>query len=358
MSTPHQVQSGDYFYTVIEDCTIVYRALIVGSVTDEAFAAPLLERFTVIPDPTLPVRATQTGLYALTGYAEQVFPQLSITGYTVKMRFSAPSFRDATLDVPVPINSTFPVTAAAVVLQRVPLRIQGRVVADTAQRLPIAGALVLAVDGTFLPPGIHATALRTPLYAPHLSGVTVQQLSLAAFDSTTLTQNTLPGATTLMLAKTTGLAVNSILRLANLAETVVEYCIVSSLGPAAGQLSLRHPLNRSYVSGAPTTVQFVTAVAPTATATLTSAGSAQDGLLLASQLFTGSTVAVDPASPSGEYHEVGALTAGDGYYSLDGIGRLRTLSLQASHTGFINLKQDWSLAFDQPVNTVDFRLQP
>jgi hypothetical protein len=358
MATPHQVQSGEYFYTVVEDCTIVYRVLIVGSITDEAFAASLLERFTVTADPALPVRATQTGLYALTGYAEQVFPQLSTTGYTVKLSFTAPSFRDATLDVPIPVNSTFPVTAAGVVLQRIPLRIQGRVVADTALRLPIAGALVLTVDGPSMPPGIHATALRTPLYAPHLLGATVQQLSLTAFDSTNLTQNTLPGATTLTLAKTTGLAANSILRLANLAQTIVEYCVVSSLGPDAGQLSLRHPLNRSYLSGAATDVQFVSAGAPTATATLTSAASAQDGLLLASQLFTGDTVAVDPGSPSGEYHEVGALTASDGYYSLDGIGRIRTLSLEASHTGFTNLTQDWSLAFDQPVNIVDFRLQP
>jgi hypothetical protein len=358
LSTPVQIPDGDLIYTVVTDCTLVYRALITGSLTDESLAVPLSQPFSVTSTPRLATRATPDGLYAITGYAEQVFPKLSSTSYNVHLEFTSPSFRRASMDVPIPMNATFPVSAPALSLQRLPLRIQGRIVADTSLRPPIAGALILAVDGPGTVAGKHATALRTPLYADHPNGVNVEEQSLSSFDSATLLESTLPGASALTLSKRTGLAAGSILRLANSPLTTVEYCVISSLAPGlgAGQVFLRHPLNRSYTFGPPTTVEFMNAGAVTSSAALSLAATAGDGLLVASQLFTGEVVVIDPGSATAEYHQVGAISDANGYYAFDGMGRLREISLQASHAGFTNLTQDWFLEFDRATNIVDFRL--
>jgi len=50
---------------------------------------------------------------------------------------------------------------------------------------------------------------------------------------------------------------------------------------------------------------------------------------------------------------VGALTGSDGYYGLDGIGRVQQIFLQANTLS--NPIVDWYLEFDQPFNEVDFR---
>ncbi len=358
MSTPVQIFDGDILYTVQEDCTIVYRALITGSVTDEPFGSPLVEDFSVTASYGLPSRTTSTGLYAITGYAEQTFPKLSSTSYTVHLEFASPAFRNASLDVPIPMNAVFPVPAPALTIQRIPVRIQGRIVANTALRLPIVGALVLAVDGPGTTAGKHATALRTPLYVGHALGATVQEIAVIVSDTATLTDNSQPGATTLTLSKRTGLVAGSILRLFNVTQTAVEYCVLSSApsGSGSGPVLLRHPLNRSYVAGAPTTVEFINTGAVSSSGTLAVAAAEGDGVLIASQLFTGDILVVDPGTPSAEFHQVGAISDSDGYYALDGIGRLREISLQASHSGFTSLTQDWFLEFDREVNSIDFRL--
>ncbi len=361
MATPVHIFDGTTLYVVQKDCTLVYRALITGSVIDEPFGTPLNQQFSVTPSSGLVSRITPYGLYAITGYAERAFPKLSTTAYSVHLDFTAPSFRSASINVAIPINATFPVAAPALSLQRLPLRVQGRVVADTSSRPPIAGALVLAVDGPGTTPGRHATALRTPLYADHAAGVNVEQIGVSVFATATLMENTLPGATALTLSNRGGLAAGSILRLSNASKTTVEYCVLSSLAPGAGagQVFLHHPLNRSYLSGVPNMIEFINTGAVSATAPLTLAATSGDGVLIASQLFAGDVVVVvDPGSPAAEYHEVGALSDVDGYYSFDGIGRLQQISFQASHTGFINLTQDWFLEFDHAVNIVDFRLQP
>jgi hypothetical protein len=361
LATPVQIFDGDMLYTVLQDCTIVFRALITGSVIDEPFGTSLNQQFSVKASSSPISRITPYGLYAITGFAEQAFPKLSTTAYSVHLEFSAPSFRSASINVAIPINATFPVAAPALSLQRFPLRVQGRIVADTSSRLPVAGALVLAVDGPGTTPGKHATALRTSLYADHAAGVNVEEIKVSVFATATLMEGTLPGATALTLSNRGGLAAGSILRLSNASKTTVEYCVLSSLAPGAGagQVFLRHPLNRSYLSSVPNMVEFITTGAVAATAPLILAATSGDGVLIASQLFAGDVVVViESGSPVAEYHQVGAISDVEGYYSFEGIGRLQQISFQASHTGFINLTQDWFLEFDHAVNIVDFRLQP
>src|SRR5262249_51765606 len=126
---------------------------------------------------------------------------------------------------------------------------------------------------------------------------------------------------------------NSILQLSSPAQLLVEYAIVDHLGPGPasqpGDVILRTGLNRSYGSTA-TIVQFVNAVTVGAPTQLARDADAGDGLLLLNQMPGGSAVVVDAGSSNKEFHEVGAVSNTEGYYSVQGIGRAKELFLQAS----------------------------
>jgi hypothetical protein len=165
------------------------------------------------------------------------------------------------------------------------------------------------------------------------------------------------GDQVLNLSVRTGLAANSIVRLTGSAGVLLEYAVVDHLGPGAastpGQVYLRNTFNSSY-SVAGTAVDFVTATAAGAVGALSTDADAGDGVLLSSVLFSG-TVALETGTPSAEFHEVGALSGSDGYYGLDGMGRVQELVLQATQ-GALTSTVDWFVEYDQPLNLVDFRL--
>lgn len=359
MGTVYQVQTNELLYTVVDDCTTTYWALITGQVTDEVLGQFKAPGFTVeLSRGDLGTRATDDGLYAITGYPEQAFPQLSTTSYTVDFILSAPGFLDHPLSVTIPVNATFPVAAPAAALRHVPVRIQGRVVNATT-RAPISNATVLSVDDPLSPPPpVHTTALRTPLYFAHASGASVQSVSMAVGLSTTLQLPFLGGTSVLELMNRGGLGLNSVLRISSANKLQVEYGIVENLGPgpaaSPGQVFLKTPLNRSYaVAG--TAVESVTPTLTGAPAALSTDADAGDGVLRANQLFTG-TVAIEPASPTlVEYHEVGTITDADGYYSFAGIGRVSEIFLKAS-SGVLQQTLSWYLDFDEATNLLDFRL--
>ena len=360
MTTAYQIAANGKIYTVVDDFASVYRALITGAVSDEVLGELAAPDFEVrIDRADLISKTTAHGLYAVTGYSEKSFPNLSATAYTVDLVLAASGFRDQPLTVTIPKNASFPVNAPAAALRRLPVRIQGRVVTDTAQRWPIAGAPVISVDDPSAPPPPqHTVALRSPLYMAHPAGATVREIAMAGFGSATLAEDAAAGSRMLNLSDRAGLVVNSILRFSNGTETLVEYGIVDSLGPGAGagQVFLRQSLNRSYFSGAATTVQFLNPGAAGTTGTLQTDADAGDGVLIASQLLIGNTVEVDPGTAATEYHEIGALTGTDGYYSLDGVCRVGEIFLEASHATFTSLTEDWSVQYDKAVNVVDFRL--
>jgi hypothetical protein len=359
MAASYQVQANSLLYTVVDDCTTTYWAVITGAVTDEIFGDFFSPEFVVeISRNDLRAKTTPNGLYAVTGYPGQSFPQLNSTTYRVNLILSAPGFRDNPLQVTIPQNATFPVTGQNIAMRRLPVRIQGRVVSD-ATRTPIAGALVLSVDNAISPPAMPITVIRSPLYFAHADGIPVQQVTMTPFGGATLTQDADAGAQILNLTARNGLTANSVIRLANASQVVLEYGVVDRLGPGAasqpGQVFLRNMLNRTYGAGVSTSVQFVNATSVGATANLTTDADAGDGVLLASQFLNGTTVELEPATLKVEYHEVGALSDSDGYYGLDGIGRVSEIFLQARQ-GTSEEIQDWFVEYDQAINIVDFRL--
>jgi len=140
----------------------------------------------------------------------------------------------------------------------------------------------------------------------------------------------------------------------------VEYAIVDHVGPGPanqpGDVFLRTGLNRSYGAAMATIVQFVNAAPTGAPAQLASDADAGDGLLLLNQMPAGTAVVVDGGSPTAkEFHELGAVSNSDGYYSVQGIGRAKEIFLQASK-GITKKNRDWFVEYDRPINVVDFRL--
>jgi hypothetical protein len=356
LATSYQVDANSQVFTVVDDFTTNYWAVITGEATDEIFGTLAAPGFAVeISRADLGTKALDNGLYAITGYPGQSFPQLSTTAYTVNYVLSAPGFRDLPITANIPVDAIFPVAAPAAPMRRLPVRIQGRVVSSTT-RLPIAGASILSIDPA-APPAVHDSALRSPLYFAHANGTAVQAVTIAVIGSAALSTSVTGGDQVLNLSARTGLAANSIVRLTNSAGVLLEYGVVDHLGPgaasAAGQVFLRNALNRSYpVAG--TAVDFVDATAAGAAATLSADADAGDGVLLASQLFS-TTVAIETGTALAELHEVGAVSDSDGYYGLDGMGRVQELFLQATQgasTGTV----DWFVEYDQPLNLVDFRL--
>lgn len=357
MATSHQVTVDDLLYTVVDDCTTSYWALLTGSVTDEIFGEIYAPGFTVVTGRAdLQLKKTVNGLYALTGYPDLSFPHHDTTGYNLNLQMKAPGFRDFSFVQPVTAGLPFPIQIPPKALRRLPVRIQGRVVNDLT-RVPIAGAQVLSVDDPVTPPTIHTTAIRAPLYFDHALGVQAQNVTMNTPVVLSLTADVASGDAVLNLLNRSGLAANSVIQLRNSSQTVVEYVVVDHLGPGApatGQVFLRSSLNHSYPKSAAVTL-FTPSLAGAPT-TLSTDANAGDGVLLAGQLLNGaSTLVVDSGSLTAEYHEVGALTDSDGYYGLDGMGRVREIFLFSTQGG-LRQTVSWFIEYDHAVNVVDLRL--
>jgi hypothetical protein len=334
---------------VVDDFTSVYRAVITGVVADEILGELFAPDLSIEVDrPELVAKTTRNGLFAITGYPNP-------KAYTVQLTASASGFRSlTTAPVTIPANAVLPVPAPTMALRREPVTVQGRVVADTAQRLPITGARVVLVDNPNTPPSVHSILLRSPLFLTHAAGITVREIGMTSFGSSQLNSDATSGTKTVSLLSTAGLGAGSVLQFANASGTSVAYSIVDSLGASAGQVLLRQALNVSFGSGA--AVQFLNPGAPGASATLALDADAGDGVLMASALLAGTTLEIDPGTPSVEYHETGALTDANGYYGIDGVGRAAELFFEASHTGFTSKIREWAVEYDNQVNIVDFRL--
>jgi hypothetical protein len=177
---------------------------------------------------------------------------------------------------------------------------------------------------------------------------------MTPFGGASLNSDALGGNSTLNLSTTAGLAAGSVLRLSNPSATQTEYAVVASLGPGAGQVLLRDPLNSSFFA-ASAIVSFLNPGAVGIVGTLSADADPGDGVVTVSQRLD-QTIEIDPGSPNVEYFEVGALTDADGYYELTGVGRAPELFLEASHFGFTSLTRNWFVQYDTAVNVVDFRL--
>ncbi len=361
MAAVHQVQIDDLTYTVVDDRTIVYQALFTGVVRDETSGEPLRTPFSVyVQRKGVHIKTFDEGRFCGTGYVERVFPDLSMAGKTMVV-IAAPGYLEQSLTIPPP-DGNFPASAPDVQLRRVPIWLQGRVV-NSLDRTPIAQAQVLAVQPTGATE--HAiTLLRTPLHFRHNRDVSVHARPLSpAGLGKQLMAAVRAGRDTITLNNRSDLAQNDILRLGS--DIDAEYVTIASLAPTpmdpnlTGDVTLYGALYRSFPVN--TVVQKVMRGMIELTSTLGREADAGDGVLIVKDELPPGPIEIADSDPERvEYCTLGALTDSAGFYRFDGVGRVRTVVLEASATGFEALSppRAWIIDYNQPVSVVDLRLPP
>jgi hypothetical protein len=343
MGIRYQVQAEDLVFTVVDDVQITYVALLTGALVDEILATPLDVTPVIKPDPaSVAVKLADGALFALTGYAELVFPKLSTTAYTLKFTVTAPGYLAQTITVPVPAGTTLPVAYPPIAMRPMPVRIQGRVVTRST-RSPIPNAQIKSSDNTVL-------LLRSPLYFDHSVGVTVNAYSFnPAGGSLKLAAAIRGGDNTIFLNNNAGLT-SKTLQIG--ADPLAEVVTVQGVGPAAGQANLSNKLNSSFTLNDP--VQLVTPTALGPNDTLQRSGDLGDGLLVLSAGLTAPGVQVQDGVKT-EFHLLSAVSDADGFYHLNGVAGVPLLRLFAS-SGGLSTPTTWFVNYNDPVNLVDFRL--
>jgi hypothetical protein len=236
--------------------------------------------------------------------------------------------------------------------------VQGRVVDDTT-RAPIAGASV-RINDTPGPP--HVVGLRWMLHFDHPVATVVQEQPFAnAGLAKSLAVAVSGGQTTVTLDNRTGLAPTTILRLGP--PERVEFGVVASLAPTPvnpaqpGDVTLTAPLRHSFSAGA--SVQPVTPGAAGVVRQLAAESNADDGVVLLDGPLNVATVAVLDAVPTRvEYGALGTLADAQGFFALDGVGRVPGFGLIGSAAAHLPKTVPWLVDYERPVNIVDFRLAP
>lgn len=115
-------------------------------------------------------------------------------------------------------------------------------------------------------------------------------------------------------------------------------------------VALRSPLSFDHASG-------VSALDATGTImNLARKADAGDGVIFLTGEPSGTTIEI--LDPSGEIRNLGALTDAAGYYRLNGIGRVKTMQLEASTSSVTSPTVPWTINYQQAINIVDFQLQP
>ena len=354
MDAAYRVEVRNRTYTIVDDPTSVYRALITGVVNDEITGEPPGVRCDIRVDHEgLHPKVLQDGLFCISGYLERVFPNLDTTSHLVNLVITASDYRDFSLRVEIPSDVAFPVDAGKVVLRRSPVRLQGRVTEDTTERAPIPNARIRTMN--------NIAALRTPLYFAHAKEVPVRQCQLNPVGSAKqLTVDAIAGKKTIVLENRLDLAMNDLLRIGP--EISVEYAMIESLSPDSdepsrpGEVMLHSPLSRSF--SATTAVQKVIIGDMGIARRLEKVADMGDCMLILDGDLLAETIEIaDPVPELMEYHALGALTDSEGFYHLDGIGRIKTVHLNVSAVDFATLPEiNWTITYGQPINIVNFML--
>jgi hypothetical protein len=345
MGVHYQTQAQGLVYTVTDDLQSTYAALVTSSLVDEVAGTPLQIEAVVTPDlPGVGVNMTDNALFALTGYAELVFPKLSTTAYVIHLQIVAPNYRPATVTVAVPAGSALPIVFRAINMRPLPVRLQGRVV-RASDRSAIPGATMTSTDNSIL-------LLRSPLYFDHLSGVTVNAFT---FSPTGVACNLIApvnaGSSTVFLNNNAGLA-GQTLQIGS--DPEAEVISVQTVGPAAGQVNLQNQLNSGFPANTPARPVNPSPVGTSAA--LARNSNAGDGLLVLAGPLAASGIQISDGART-ESHLLNAITDSSGYYHLNGLTGVVSLDLSASAGGFTTSSTTMFLAYNDPVNVVDFRLK-
>jgi len=347
MGLRYQTVAQGLVYTVVDDLTVTYLALITCGLVDEVWGTALDVQATITADLAgTSVHYTDGALFAVTGYEETVFPKLATNPYTVNLTTAAPGYRPAVIPVLVPAGTTLPFVFPAIKMRPLPVRLQGRVVKQS-DHSALVDAKVTSTDNTVL-------LLRSPLLFDHAPAVKINVFSFApAGPARKLASPVLGGSSTVFLNTTAGLGATQTLQIGP--DPLAELGVILTLGPGAGQVNLQTKLNSSFPQNTP--VQQMTPTGPGAFANLARSSNAGDGLVVLSGPLVATAIQVFDG-PQTEFHLLNAFTDASGYYHCNGLAGVKSLKLQASSGVLTPASTTWFLVYNDPVSVVDFRLKP
>lgn len=304
------ITTGERAYDVVFDVTLERRALIVATVVDAVTGlAPHAPVRVAVDRRNAAVHIGSNGRIAISGRPAQAVPDPA-KSYSFTLTIAAKRYRPATVIATVPPQPSFPIELSPIALQPLPVRLEGRVMREL-DRTPATQTAITTV------PTDKLLLLRRPAYRAYASGTTVDIVALTAGTPLTLTQAAPAGALRFTLDDVANLAANGVLRFDDR-----EYGVIDTIDATAKRVTLQHALHSSYPAG--TAVTPMTAGAPTATTTSRRDVARGDALLPVGDPTSGDTVVF--GTPP-EYHDLGARTDADGYFSIDGVGGERTLAL-------------------------------
>ena len=312
--------------TTLVTATGSYRVVPDAVLRAQALAVVALDRADGVRATSLtPLTSAHitSGHLVLTGRADRALPHLATAPVTLTVRLDRPGRPRQLLEITIPAGSPLPWRTSAL-LDADPLTLTGRVREAAFPHPPIPQALVTVTGAA----GIELLALRTPLTQPHSLGTTVQLRTLAG-GATTTTDGAAPAGTDrLRLTSTAGIGPASVLAVGE--PERVEH--VRALTTEPGDVVvLRTPLARSLADGAPVRRHTLGAIG--ATTTLARPGQPADGGLVTLAALTGDVVEIVDGDRT-ELRALGALTATDGGWRLDGIPAVPAISLLVSAPGF------------------------
>ncbi len=346
-----------------------YQVLISGVVTDELTGQPPIGELTVgTSNVQLVPKTVASGLFCFAGESRRLFPLLATQDASVDFAITVPGYRPYQHQVAIPAGSSFPLPALHIMLQRMPIGIEGYVVEVTsAGSRPLAYARVRCLSAGSIAGVTTALAtLRTALHFAHAAGTSVQACQLMQTNQAShLASKVAIGASVLVLWDELKLAAGDVLCVGT--ERVSEYVVVEHYRRDAHQppvVQLTSPLTYSFDVG--TSVRCCTAVVLEAQTTLARAVERGDGLLYlvaALEPAPSATVAAIDAlkivdGDHVEYHALDGLSDESGYYRLYGIGGAQVVTLGVSTAEITAQNQTikWMIAYGQSMTSVDFRL--
>ena len=346
MGVRYSVASGSSLYVVVADCVRVYEAVFTSSVIDETTGRPVVYTPVLNADMRgMTLRVTEDALIGGAAVLSDVFPENATKAYSFTLTISATGYRTVTVPVAIAVGSVFPIAVPAIVMRRVPIRLQGWVV-KANDRSAIATATIASNSATRL-------LLRDPFRFAHADGTLVDGISLSVSGvPAILARAASAGDSALSLNTNAGLVPGSLVQVGAVDGAIYS---VASVGPGPALVTLSEPVAMSAAKGA--VVEALTASAPVSSSTLARSADAGDGIAMLTTALTGAALRVVDGRRT-EHHWLNVLSGPDGYFRADGITGVQRLDLTCSAPTFTTLDQPWTPNYSQPAATVDFLLRP
>jgi hypothetical protein len=355
------------------------RAVVRARLIDEITREPVESNITVRTSRhDLMPRVARDGLIGLVGQPMRSLPMLGGSDVTLDMRVTCPGYAPLTLsDKLGPIvgypNSFAPLDFHDVMLHRIGIAIEGRVVRRTSLTPPPLPGATVAIDAmwsnlppaNWTPPALaeapRVISLTPGMYAPRVATTQVRERTLTPTGTAkTLTASVDPGSNRVRLSDRDGLALGNVLLIDG--EAIPIAAIEPTLAPDLPTwITLAQPCARLHRHNVVCTA--VSVGVPTANAATARAGMPGDcvAFLSSAPAFTNNAwIEIDDGVNPREFQRVGlyqTVADANGYFRLPPISRVALVRLLVKSPGLTDAQPIITLAYPSVIQPVTVSLE-